>query len=877
MRTPWLTLALLLTIALGTGSNVTVYSFARGLTKGPAGSDSPLTSLPGMVSLFEQDAHREAGPLSYQEYLSLKRHLNPFEWMGAVRVLPGSVAMADQSAIVSIASVPSNLAGVLRLPKGKGVVISHRMWQTEFGAKSNIRGDSIRVNGINARVSGVAPEWLEGLYRDRVIDLWTPSQEKPLRGADRSSRNLWVLARLRHNVSIGQAQSTVRSGLDASGEIIVRPYTGMTPEVADGISRISTLFGLAASAVFFIACANVISFLLGRTAARSHETSVRVALGASRRQLARELLGDNVVISVAGGALGLLLAVWTARIVPALLFDQDAERLVFAPSLFSIVAACAACAGITILCGLLPVFASASDRPETVLRRESAGPSRRMRRVRVGLVVSQMASCCVLVISTAFLFDGLRAALQTRSSHRLGDPVLVTVQKQPGPDNGLKYYQQVEQATRSLPGISGMAWAGRLPGNQPAWQSFRVEPRNLPLREITMDSAWFTGDSLKLFKLPPRDGRLFGFGDQGCRVAIVNETAAAELFDSNTVGRTIQDSLGPPVEIIGVVAQRVRDAATSSRPTIYYNHSDQAGPAPDRIVLAHFRAPIRSELVSAELDANVVSQRYFPVMGLSLVAGDEFADHSIPGECRVGVVNQEAADLYFGGKPVGAAVIDDRGVRTAIIGVVRSRPFGTFQRQSEPAIYFPMFQDSLSRMTLIAGMRHIDQPLLADLQRRIESVPGRGPAPVVVQTLATHLTRTALAPLRIATTIIGASAATALMLSILGLFGALSDAARQRRRELAIRIALGAQRWRIVYQVLREGGRLACVGTLMGMFGSLALSRLLSRITSAQSLPALWVWLAAPAVLTLALLIASVLPARRSLLVSPLTVMREDN
>jgi ABC-type antimicrobial peptide transport system permease subunit len=748
------------------------------------------------------------------------------------------------------------------------------MWQDEFGAKANVRGEHMRIDGVEARVSGVAPAWLEGLYRDRAVDLWMPLREKKLHGADRRSRDFWVLARLRRNISTNQAQSALQPRREASSETIVHPYTGMTPEMAQGISRIGTLLGIAAGIVFLIGCANVASFLLGRAFARSRETSLRVALGASRGQLAQELLWDSIVISFAGGACGMLLAGWTARIIPALLFDQDAERLVFAPGPLSIVAASAACIGITIVCGLVPVLAARNDRPEAVLRRESAGSSKMIRRLRMGLVVAQMASCCILVISTAFLLNGFRATLRTSASHRLGDPILATMQALP--ETGIRYFEQVQQAAQSTVGLSEMAWAAQLPGSQPVWRAFRIDAQNLPQREVSMDIAWFTAGSLKLFVLPLSAGRMFGFGDQRCRVAIVDKAAAAELFDSNTVGRIVQDPTGLPVEVIGVVEEKARNNAMESRPTIYYNHADQTTQAPERIALARFRAPVPSELVTAQLDTNVVSPNYFEAMGLTLITGQEFTSRPTARECRVGVVNQEASDLYFNGKPVGAAVIDDRGIRTAIVGAVRSKPLGALQRHAEPAIYLPMSQDCRPRMTLIAGARKVNGPMLADLRRRIESVQGGGRAPIVITTLATHLSRTALAPLRIAIVIMSTSSVIAIMLGILGLLGALSDSARQRRRELAIRVALGAQRRRIIYQVVKEGGRLACAGILVGMLGSLALARLLSRITTDSSSPALWVWLAPPVVLAVTVLIASVLPARNALMANPLTIMRDD-
>ena len=271
-----------------------------------------------------------------------------------------------------------------------------------------------------------------------------------------------------------------------------------------------------------------------------------------------------------------------------------------------------------------------------------------------------------------------------------------------------------------------------------------------------------------------------------------------------------------------------------------------------------------------------MSPGYFDAVGSKLIAGQGFAGHTESTECRVGMVNQEAADLYFGGNAVGAAVIDEQGLRTGIVGVVRSESLGTFQRRGEPALYLPMSQDVLTRMSLIIHVREVKGTLLADLRRRLEAVPGAGPGPVLVRTFETYLNQTSLAPLRIATLIFGVSATMALLLSVLGLFGALNDAARQRRRELAIRIALGAQRWRVIGQVLREGVRLACAGTLAGMLASLALSRWMSGITRGGGWPALWVWLAAPIALVGVVTMASVLPARRALMVNPVMIMRED-
>ena len=379
------------------------------------------------------------------------------------------------------------------------------------------------------------------------------------------------------------------------------------------------------------------------------------------------------------------------------------------------------------------------------------------------------------------------------------------------------------------------------------WQSFRIEPAQSPLREITLDTDWITSDSLTLFALPPKAGQMFGAAERTCRAAIVNEEAAEELFGRYTTGRTLRDPETPqPVEIIGVVAMRESEkVAKKNRPTIYFDYTSHQEPPPRRIADVRFRLPIASELASADFETNVVSPGYFDAVGSKLVAGQGFAGHTKSTGCRIGIVNQEAADLYFGGNAVGAAVIDEQGRRTDIIGVVDSGPLGAFQRRVEPTLYLPMSQDVLTSMNMIVYVREVNGPLLADLRRRLEEVPGHGSSPVLVRTFETYLSQTSLAPLRIATLLLGVSATMALLLSVLGLFGALSDAARQRRCELAIRIALGAPRWRVIGQVLGEGVRLACAGMLAGMLMSFALSRWMSGITPQLKLresATAWFW-----------------------------------
>src|SRR4051812_7081957 len=176
-------------------------------------------------------------------------------------------------------------------------------------------------------------------------------------------------------IALGVGSNAAIAGF-VRGLVVHDLSIGQPDRTSAAMARIGALLSAAAWAVFVIACINVATLLLLRSSSRSRESSVRIALGAGRGQIARLFLADAILISLTGGAFGILLAVWTTRVVPSLLFERDAEQVVFIPNFRATIAASLACAAIMILCGLAPLTDTRRDNPASVLRRESAGPSR---------------------------------------------------------------------------------------------------------------------------------------------------------------------------------------------------------------------------------------------------------------------------------------------------------------------------------------------------------------------------------------------------------------------------------------------------------------------------------------------------------------------
>jgi putative ABC transport system permease protein len=215
--------------------------------------------------------------------------------------------------------------------------------------------------------------------------------------------------------------------------------------------------------------------------------------------------------------------------------------------------------------------------------------------------------------------------------------------------------------------------------------------------------------------------------------------------------------------------------------------------------------------------------------------------------------------------------------------VVQSSTIRATARGPQPTIFLPVDQDFArlpttpnfrTQATLLIGTTGSARAVLPDVQRRMLAVE-EGAAPPVLATLEAQLARTGLAGDRIALLLVSVSAAIGLALGIFGLYGAMSESGRRRRREFAVRVALGASRVQLVRQVMNDGVRLAAAGLLIGLLLAIPVQRWVGAVTRDAGLPA-WMWMATPGLLLLAVLVASVLPARRAIAANPLAIMRDE-
>ena len=602
-RTPAFTGAAVAALALGIGATSAIYSVVDAVLLKPL----PYAQPDRLVTLLHG---AERIPVSPANYLTWKRELRSFDGMGAAQYWSANVIGGDQPERVQALRVSAGLLDIVGVPpilgrlfvpeegepgRSRSVILSYGFWQSHLGGARDVVGRELRLDGEPYTVVGVMPRDFDfPMFWARGVQLWAPLAFGPAAATNRGDQTDRILARLAPGTTLEQARAEVaaltarldREFPGSNRDVRVTPLA----EIVTGDVRTPLLVLLVAVGfLLLIACANVAHMLLARGAARQRELSVRAALGASRGRIVRQLLAESVVLALAGGTVGLLLA-W--RGVGALLalagrtFPRAAEvgldaRVLAATVLISLVTG--------IAFGLLPALRASSGGPSRGsggsiadnLRDGGRGASDggRRSRLRSTLVASEVALALVLLV-------GAGLSIRSFQALRRVDPVLdprgvvtmvVSLVGSPEFEPGARaaFYDQMLERVRALPGVASAGAINHLPLAGDLWgRSFWVEGKPRPAPGERQGAAYrvvYPG-YFETMRIPLVRGRGIAESDRmdAPPVAVVNEFFASRHWPGeDAVGKriTITDPDDNPtwITVVGVVRNVVQHSWEAER------------------------------------------------------------------------------------------------------------------------------------------------------------------------------------------------------------------------------------------------------------------------------------------------------------------------
>ncbi|MBA2339724.1 MAG: ABC transporter permease [Pyrinomonadaceae bacterium] len=613
-KSPGFSLVAIVSLALGIGANTAIFSLVNTVLLRPL----PVPHSEQLVSVFPVAKDDSVQAFSYPTYVDFRDRNDVLSGLYVTRFAPMSLSREGTNERVWGYLVSGNYFDVLGISAAHGrtflpeedrtrlshpvVVVSYGCWQRRFGADPSLVGKNIVLNNHNFTVVGIAPEGFNGSEIAYTPELWVPmmmqSWIEP--GGNwlerRDTQNLFATGRLKPGVSAVQAQASLnllaqQIGQEYpdtnEGQTITLTPPGLIHPILRGpvISFAGVLMGIV-SLVLLIACTNLANLLLARATERRREIAVRLALGASRLRLVRQLLTESVLLSILGGVAGLLLALWAINLIAAfkppidfpLTLDLKLDWRVFGFSLLvSLLTG--------VLFGLVPALQS--TRPELVpaLKDATSQLGYHRSRLRSGLVVAQVALSLVLLIAAGLVVRTLQH-LQTMSPGFEPDNALmmsVDVGLQ-GYDKvrGQQFYRQLIERVEALPGVRSAAVADFVPlslnynstdvyveGQPPA------RGANVP----TVMNASVGSNYFSTMAIPLMQGREFGEMDKedAPRVCIINEAFARRFFPGanpveSAIGKRVgRGTDGPFAQIVGVATDgKYFSINETARPFIYF-------------------------------------------------------------------------------------------------------------------------------------------------------------------------------------------------------------------------------------------------------------------------------------------------------------------
>jgi predicted permease len=612
-RKPGFTVVAIIALALGIGANTAIFSVINSVLLRPLAYHDPAALVVINHDYPKINLKASVSAIGYTHY---RDNVKSFESVAAVtgggfnltgggdpEQVNGSMVTHNFFSALGVRSLLGRvfLAEEDQPGKNKVVALSHAFWQRRFGGDPGIVNKTITINDESYTVVGVMPPSFQfGRELGQVVDLWTPIAftREQLDYNRLTNENLFVIARLKSGVKIGQAQAE----LDAIAANLRQQYMpgadrsnwGLTTQsfnelvVGDIRQSLWILMGIV-GLVLLIACANVANLLLARAADRQKEMAIRTALGAGRRRVIRQLLTESALLAVIGGALGLALA-WFG--IGALVKVNQAQI----PRVNEIGVdwrALAFTLGVSLLTGvvfgLVPALqASKADLHETLKEGGRTGTGGSRAWIRNTLVVLEMALALVVLISAGLLIRSFLRLQQVNPGfapqNTLAMSLALPATKYKEPAQRANFYKEALQGIRALPGVQSAGAVSNLPlSGDNSSGSFRIEGREVPQgQSLPHGDRWAaSADYFSTMKIPIFRGRFFDDRDtmESRPVAIIDEAMARKYWsDEDPLGKRISFQVvdGNRIwrEIVGIVGHvRHSGLEGESRVQYYIPHS----------------------------------------------------------------------------------------------------------------------------------------------------------------------------------------------------------------------------------------------------------------------------------------------------------------
>ncbi|HXG64194.1 MAG TPA: ABC transporter permease [Blastocatellia bacterium] len=668
LKNPGFTAAALLALTLGIGANTAIFSVVNAVLLRPL----PFEESERLVLVWEKRMAlgRVRNVASFPDYYDWKAQNTVFEDMAAYRGGGFTLGGDTPERIQGTVTTP-NLFSVLRVQPQTGrsflpeedqpgnnlvVILSHGLWQRRFAADPNIVGQTVLMNDRNYTVVGVMPA--DFIYPNRRTEIWVPLTPDQDDRNNRGGHSLGVIARLKPGITLDQARAEM-DGIAANLEQQYQVNTGhgvnIFPLYEEVVGDIRPMLWVAFGAVGFvllIACANVANLLLARAATRQKEIALRTALGAGRGRIVRQLLTESLLLALAGGALGVLLALWG---VDALLtISPNSIPRVWEIGLDGRVL------GFTLLVtlatglffGLIPALQASRPNLNEALKEggRTLSASFRRNRLRSIFVISEVAICLVLLIGAGLMARSFIRLLDVDPGFNPENVLTANVSLSPikyrEPHQRVAYYRESLEKIKALPGVQAAGIILDLPmsGNA-ASRYFRIEgrPPQPPGQGYNTNLNATAPGYFKTMGIPLIAGRDFDERDVigAPEVVIINEAMAREFWpDEDPLGKRLAVGDGPWRTVIGVVGNvKYRGLDADTRQEMYWPYYQmgfsggtfvaRTGSDPENMAAAVRSAmqevdrdqPVYNIRAMEEVMSETVAPRRFNMLLLAIFAG----------------------------------------------------------------------------------------------------------------------------------------------------------------------------------------------------------------------------------------------------------------